>query len=154
MVRRAVLKTNEPLTVPGSPRTSHTILAMDGSNSSDETRWERKAKAASASQVVGVHSYRAHFNQRGRSVLSDTSSWDCRRSACFAPFVASPAMFIISKRVPVAVRPAYWVGTLLLFGVGSTVMYNTDASTESDYGPPTVIVRASSSSAEGATSKR
>ena len=107
-----------------------------------ETRWERRVRQTGAAkgEVVGVHAYRDAFNQKGHSVLSDTGSYGIRRMACYAPFVALPAAVIATRAVPVAHRPVFWIATLLGYGVASTVMYNTDASSYDDPTPPLIVV--------------
>ncbi len=94
--------------------------------------------------VVGAHAFRAHFANRGKSVLSDTSSYDTRRLATFAPFAVLPAGILGSRKVPATYRPAFWVTTFVAYGIASTIMYNTDSSSDADPTPALMLVRAAS----------
>lgn len=93
--------------------------------------------AGSTAPVVGVHSYRDHFNQTGRATL--TSTWDARRCLSWAPYVVVPTVVVTSKAVPVQHRVKLWVGTLTFYAFVSVAMYNTDSSSDhgSD-GPPMI----------------
>ena len=116
--------------------------------------------------------YRQRFNQRGKNVLVDHSAWDVRRSMSWAcvprsismsplllaslpcslkirvcpthrPFVVLPTVVIASRAVPQKHRPTFWVGTLVFYGLVSTIMYNTDTSgdAEGGSGAPIIVVR-------------
>ena len=95
-----------------------------------ETRWARKARleAEANTAVVGAHSYREHFKRHGRTVLDDSSLYDWRRYAVWAPYVVLPGVAVTSRVIPKERRPQFWVGTLICYSLFSTIMYNSDTS--------------------------
>ena len=103
--------------------------------STEDTRWARKARANSTAKAVvggavGVHAYRAQFNERGKSVLADRANYDFRRVMSWAPYVVLPGIAIASKAVPAEHRPRFWVATLVFYGCVSVGMYNSSAADE------------------------
>ena len=96
--------------------------------STEETRWARRARieAETETRVVGAHSYREHFKRHGQSVLDDSSAYDWRRYAVWAPFVVLPGVAVTSRIIPKERLPQFWVGTLIFYSLFSTVMFNTD----------------------------
>ena len=56
------------------------------------------------------------------------ASQPSRESRLRRPFVVLPTVAIASRAIPKQHRPKFWVGTLVFYGLVSTVMYNTDTS--------------------------
>ena len=120
-----------------------------------EARYEwRKPRSPEQDErpVVGAHAYRAHFASRGKAVLGDSDSYGARRIATFAPFAILPAGILGSRRLPATYRPAFWVATFFAYGIASTVMYNTDASSDAD--PSPALIRFRTASTEDVSPRR
>ena len=55
----------------------------------------------------------------------------------WAPYAVVPGMAIASKFLPKQHRISAWIGTLVFYGFASSIMYNTDTS--SDDAAPVLI---------------
>ena len=85
---------------------------------------------------MGEDDYRTQFAARGSSTLMK-GAWDTRRMMSWAPYAVVPSVAIASKFLPKKHRIRAWVGTLVLYGIARSIMYNTDTS--SDDAAPVLI---------------
>lgn len=83
--------------------------------------------------------YRERFVHHGSSAL--TGSWDLRRKMTFAPYFVVPSVAIVSNWIPKQYRITVWISTLVAYGLVSTIMYNTDSSSDD---PSPAVIRVAS----------
>ena len=70
--------------------------------------------------------YRDEFRRRGSTTIFSPETFDARRMASWAPYLVVPTAFFLTNRAPKEYRVHAWASSLVVFGVCSCIMYNTD----------------------------